>query len=265
MQSDLSPLHEVCRALGDYVCPLYALENSRVRLVGTGVPMHIGDLAFIITAAHVAEQFDERPLVTIGRDRLLEVTGKRVGYKYLKNERVDTDLAVVQLDTREADEMMKRFSFSTPMDVAHVAQAESKYILYSLVGYPFSRNRPKPRGFKVITARPTYVTTNRRAALPRRGVDGKHEEVHFALWADADKIVNADSKPITLPKAQGMSGGGVWRIDVDDSSGQPGSPKLVGIGIEPPHQDDLFVATRVHYIVPLLRDLYQGSASSAGA
>lgn len=257
MDATLTPLHDLCHSLGDYVCPLYALENRRAHLVGTGVPVRIGDLAFIVTAAHVAEEFDDRQLISVGSDRLLEVTGKRIGFKYLRGDGVDTDLAVVVLGRREAADMMKRFSFSTPLDVTDVAPPGSSYALYSLVGYPFSRNKPKPKSFKRLTARPTYVATSRRAELPGSGVDGKHEQVHFALWADADAILDAEAQPITPPKAQGMSGGGVWRIDVHEKTGQLGLPRLVGIGIEHARRDSIFIATRVQYILPLLRDLHQ--------
>ena len=251
----LRELHEVCHAFGDFVCPLYDVKQRRARLVGTGVPMRIGNLAVIVTATHVAEQFDERPFVTIGRETLLEVGRRRIGYKYIKNERVDTDLAIIELTSAEASEMRQRFSFSIAEDVADVVPPNGPYALYVLVGYPYSHNKPKPTAFERLRARTTYVVSNKLAESVHPYSQGKHDNVHFGILAPAADLTDASLTPITLPKAQGMSGGGVWQIIVDRLSGSLGAPKLVGIGIEHNRQHEVFIATRVPYVLPLLQDL----------
>lgn len=226
--------------------------------------MRVGQLCVLVTAMHVAEQFDGRQLVTIGSDSFLEVGRRRIGYKYIKNERVDTDLAVVELTAAEADELARRFSFSIPEDVGDISP-EERYVLYSLVGYPFSHNKPKPATLELIRARTTYIVTNRRALEPLSTYgEGKYERVHFALEV-ASVATNAHREPITLPKAQGMSGGGVWRIDVDQSTGQLSLPKLVGIGIEHNRQKGVFIATRIQYLLPLLKDLARSRELEPGA
>jgi hypothetical protein len=54
-------------------------------------------------------------------------------------------------------------------------------------------------------------------------------------------------------KVRGMSGGGIWRIDVDHATGQIQSPLLVGIGIEYHEKMQAFVATRTRYAVAMAR------------
>jgi hypothetical protein len=58
-----------------------------------------------------------------------------------------------------------------------------------------------------------------------------------------------------LPKPYGMSGGGVWRIDIDIRTQLVTTPLLVGIGIEYHKSRELFVVTRVQAAIPLAQEL----------
>lgn len=54
-----------------------------------------------------------------------------------------------------------------------------------------------------------------------------------------------------------MSGGGIWRLDIDIPNRLATTPLLVGIGIEHHKSKGIFVATRVQQAIPLLQDLIE--------
>jgi hypothetical protein len=60
-----------------------------------------------------------------------------------------------------------------------------------------------------------------------------------------------------------MSGGGIWRIDVDASRRLVGDASLVGIGFEFYRRQRAFVATRVASAIPLANDLSHHLGSKA--
>lgn len=52
-----------------------------------------------------------------------------------------------------------------------------------------------------------------------------------------------------------MSGGGVWRLEINLSSGLATTPLLVGIGIEHHRTEETFVVSRIQNAIPLAHDL----------
>jgi hypothetical protein len=224
--------------------------------------MRAGELKFLVTAAHVGEQFDGLRIATVGRDSLVEVGRRRIGYRSVPEKPVDTDLAVIELGDAEASELSGRFSFSSRADLDEVGP-DDRFAFHCLVGYPASQNRPKPTSIKQLVAKVSYVAINKLADEVQPYGRAKDSRVHFA-FGSRRTMVNAELTPITPPKPNGMSGGGVWRINVDQFTGTLGAPKLVGIGIEHNRRDNVFIATRIRFVLPLLRDLMQSDSSPSG-
>jgi len=54
-----------------------------------------------------------------------------------------------------------------------------------------------------------------------------------------------------------MSGGGVWRIEIDILRKFSTTPSLVGVGIEYHKAKQVFIATRVQAAIPLVNDLFR--------
>lgn len=54
-----------------------------------------------------------------------------------------------------------------------------------------------------------------------------------------------------MPLLEGMSGGGVWCIELDREDGTVDSVQLVGIGIERQNQASAIIATRIQCVVDL--------------
>lgn len=56
-----------------------------------------------------------------------------------------------------------------------------------------------------------------------------------------------------------MSGGGIWRFEIDDSTHMITTPSLVGIGIEHHKKQRTIVGTEIKVAMPLVRDLFAQS------
>jgi hypothetical protein len=87
------------------------------------------------------------------------------------------------------------------------------------------------------------------------GRRNKIDYYHFALRVPRREIRTPQGDHFQLPKPYGMSGGGVWRIDIDIRNQLVTTPLLVGIGIEYHKSRELFVVTRVQAAIPLAQEL----------
>ncbi len=254
---------EVCSPLRDYVCPLYAKHHGQGYLLGTGVPLRLAGASVIVTASHVLDEFEGRCIYTLGREDLLSLSGERRGFEHLKRPTstkstsveptIDVDLALIVLNPSEAADLHRRFSFTYETDLIE-ARPSDETSLYVLVGYPFSKNKPTPHSGNEVSTNALFFVSRKISSVADSPVTGKHAMVHFALPAPPEGTKDMTGVLPTHPKPQGMSGGGVWRIQVDPK--EPISlPRLVGIGIEYDRNNSRFVCTRIQHVQPMLADL----------
>lgn len=246
-------LHPAVYRLGARVCPLFRLDDARRRqLIGTAVPLSFSGHHFLATAAHVLEQAEDGMWITINNIETIVVGGKEAAYGHLRGRTIDADVGLVRLSSTQAHQMGKEFVFTYLEDVGNVHPYD-KLTVYALLGYPHSKHRPKPSGELRVT--PQYVIMREFASLAELTTDGKREPVHFALAAPEEKLTNVKNAPITLPTMQGVSGGGVWQISINPDTGEIGEPVLVGIGIEHHRKQGAFIATSIHVLAPLIKEL----------
>jgi len=85
----------------------------------------------------------------------------------------------------------------------------------------------------------------------------KSNDFHFVLGHPGKIVPTYSGGRFRVPKVQGMSGGGVWRIEIDIHRKLSTCPSLVGIGIEYHKLKQVFVATRVEAAIPLVNDLFR--------
>jgi hypothetical protein len=84
----------------------------------------------------------------------------------------------------------------------------------------------------------------------------KSDAYHFVLGHPGKVVSTHSGARFRVPRPHGMSGGGVWRIEIDIPRRVATSPSLVGIGIEYIKAKQLFVVTRVQAAIPLVDDLF---------
>jgi hypothetical protein len=250
-------IENVCHALGDRVCPLYTLDRrGNPFLIGSGVPFEASNRRFLLTAAHVLKGLDDGNLITTGRASLVRFPFGSSSFGYSPGRSIDVDLAILTLPEEAGRELAHRFQFGREVETGTVT-AYDKLTLYCLVGYPHSKNKPMPRNFETITARPTFFLLREFARLDHLHGDGKRDAVHFGLSLPAKQVIRFDRSRMNIPRLQGMSGGGIWRIQLDQHTGKVSRPELVGIGIEYHQQRQTIVATRVECALTLIAEEVQ--------
>ncbi len=250
------PLRVIGETMHRRVCPLYTFENhDRFHLIGSGVPFRIGAFRFLLTAAHVC--FDSSkvpiPLFTMGADRPHALCGRRGVWEYLPGKTPDIDLSVLALDHGLADELERAYQFSTPSEMPSTT-TKARGIHYLIAGYPSERNPTRNLGF--IEPLATHLITSDIRETGDALLD-KSDAFHFVLGHPGKTVPTHPGGRLRLPKMQGMSGGGIWQLEIDIPRKLASSPSLVGIGIEYHKTRQIFVATRVEAAIPLVKDLYR--------
>lgn len=239
------------------VCPLYGFdERDRIYLRGSAVPFELEGFQFLITAGHVCMASDgtPTPLFTVGENmRRWPLTGIRGAWQHMPGSH-DIDVAVIGLDSECAADLGQRYLFVSQAQTAPVDTSSED--VYMIAGYPHSRNKTSYRGGTVsVSATATCLITPYIQDPLRIPATDKTEEHHFGLMVPAQPIRRYTGGQFGLPSVAGMSGGGVWRLEVDANVRLLGEPRLAGIGIEFHRQYQCFVAARIDVVIPLANDL----------
>lgn len=219
--------------------------------MGSAVPFDSGGFPFLITAAHVCR--DGRPLVAVGNHGPRVLRQQRLVWEYRRNETPDRDIALIALSDEDAADLSACYQFSTPATTAS-ATPRIPGVHYLIAGYPAVRNRMKLRG-DAPPGRATYLITGNIVPVSTLSVIDKSDASHFALSFHDAEIQGANGTLFRIPKPHGMSGGGVWRLDIDVGAGLATMPMLVGVGIEYLRHTETFVASRIQLAIPLSHDL----------
>ena len=237
------------------VVPLYSFdERGHPFLLASSVPFQDGNLRFLITAAHCCfKDGKPLPLFVYGENRPHALTDLRGAWEYKPGHEPDFDVAVIRLEASCADDLQERHWFSTPDDVKSVLPKTPR-IHYLIAGYPASRNRKKPIQYG-LPSRATALITGDIASIDEVSCIDKTEEHHFAIAFPYEKVPGQRGKEFHVPPPYGMSGGGVWRVEIDPVERTVSRPYLVGIGVEYHKTLKIFVATRVQVVTPLAADL----------
>lgn len=221
------------KSLGKYVCPIYSIdEKEKLKLLGSAVLIRMNIYNFLITAAHVLKENKESTLYLFGKSDLVELKGTAYSTPFENANHSKIEFSFMHLDESTVKELIHfdflDISFVEPNDFTH------QHKLYTFVGYPGTKNKPRP-DIKTVK-RSIFVYSN-------SGSDNslyKHFKVepysHIIVGYEKEKGINNQGEILTMPDPYGMSGGGVWNLT--DFNQLPISfiPKLVGIGLEY-HQD----------------------------
>jgi hypothetical protein len=252
--SMLGPLDDACHQLTKNVCPLFVLEGRRRPiLIGSAVPVQIGRVSLLVTAAHVLEGYGGASVLTLLKNRSMMLSGERRGFGYKPGRHVDVDLAVIILSNEERQEIASRYCFSYSLEFAATGRMKD-ITFYALAGYPQSRNRRSPQLLKGAVVANYFIS---RSQLPLSAIRSRDKlaDVHFAIGANAKGAIGVDGSRTGFPSPFGLSGGGVWRLSFPKDPFALPKPHLVGIGIEYCVPPGAFVCTRIEHVLPMVSDL----------
>jgi hypothetical protein len=251
-----SPLNALLETMHRRVCPLYSFDaGRRAQVIGSAVPFNSGGFHFLITATHVLLKPGSRqsiPVFTLCEEPRVLI-GRRIAWEFKPGVTPDLDLSLIELTKEDVSALEQTYQFTTPEDTT-TTRLKMSGINYIITGYPASRNRfLSSRHYPSALA--THLTTDDIQTVSTLSLSNKTDDYHFALSLPFEEVQKTGGGYFRVPKAAGMSGGGIWRIDIDIPRRLVSSPLLVGIGIEHHKSKGIFVATRVQQAIPLLHDL----------
>lgn len=244
--------------LGNRVCPIYQSRSESWGhiLIGTAVPLIINKKYYMVTAAHVLNEVRRGRIITSGAESLIEFPVNYRSIGYIKNESIDVDIALMEIPNEATVQLLSRFHFTTVDELGTVAPYD-KWTLYGFVGYPGEKNPRPQRGDALRRATPMFFVMRDFARIDKYFGDGKRENVHCGFSLDISKIRDVHFRPGVAFDPHGMSGGGIWQIQIDPNTGRVSAPKLVGIGIEYHEADATLVFTRIHCVILLFDEFYE--------
>jgi len=216
-------------------------------LVGTGTLYRFGSEIFLITAMHVVDELEDGLIITGGKVGFIRFYANKAAYKYDKNTGRDHDICVIRIHPSLVEKLNARYKFVEETEVSAVDPYD-KLTFYAFVGYPHSKNKPKPNSVtKEIEIIPFYYALREFIDLGKLNTNGKSEDSHVAFNSPFKEYRDFNRQNhIQPPKPHGISGCGVWKIKLNETTGRIGKLALVAVGIEYLKKENAFVATRIH-------------------
>ncbi|QUX92078.1 hypothetical protein CYL31_11940 [Marinomonas sp. A3A] len=216
-------------------------NSKKWEVIGTCVLLKIGGRHFFITAAHVMNarhhlldktlwlwnHADERK-TTINED-IVCIPGDDVEH--------GADFAIIEIDISEYQNLNSNQSLDldyVSLDLNVVDDAMG----FLITGYPSSKN--KMLGSVNNPAKMFYVVT--------RASDSEVFPTAITLEY-ANKML--ESQDVTLPKPQGMSGGGVWKITESEKE-----LKLVALSVAYLKNENRVIAVKINLVLSMIKHYF---------
>jgi len=242
------------------ICPIYAAsDRERPKLIGTGTLLDFGKARFLVTAAHVHDEYTENQvaLYVATAGALLELPQrfhKTVVPPSGKRDDDRLDFAFIRLTDTLADEVAKG-RFFLPFSLIDANDRLKPRARYMFTGFPGSREKTN-YGEKIV--KPQRFSFTGETVSPKRMLDlGIAAETHIAVEFHREQVFDEQGKSACFPRAKGMSGGAVWRGDGDSHLWLVKTPvRLVGLGIEDPNNQNVLVALRIHLVLAAIAQIH---------
>lgn len=225
-------------------------QSDRLKPLGTGVFLAIGDKHFFVTAAHVADD-QKKWFLPVGEYEIVPAGNLECTKMPPSGKRDDDkiDLAVMQLNDPWQVSYLKQFHRFLNVGDLYTGRTPAEQ-WYLIVGYPASATKifsgnvlPKP--YPIATQGAANFNYQKKGFLSSR---------NFALMSSG-KATAADNPLLQqAPNLQGISGGGLWLPGRPVVGGVMTSPRLAGIVIEDSESGNgkVLVATRTHVLIQFI-------------
>jgi hypothetical protein len=220
-------------------------------LFGSAVVLKVLDEHFLVTAAHVFVAYENEDLRLPGSRCLFkfpdgEFCSTRDPHVHPDPDSEPLDLAVFPLTPAVVSDLNPDYQV-VPIDWVSSAPVDPG-ATYAFVGYPatkFKVDYPRKKSgvaewhwfYGKSVGGETYDAVKRHPS--------NHIVTGFikrGMWKDGLRVIP--------PDPHGMSGGGVWVNEVEDSDGLP---RLVGIGIEVDMAKGCLIGTRIGHALEMIR------------
>lgn len=247
---------DLASELLEYGMPIYAgTAKDNPMMVGSCVLGKLNGVYFLITAAHVVDEFMGRHPSILAPDRSGFLPLSRLPRQVSS---ASLDLYIAELSEDYLNETLKWRKF-IDLSSLNRSPAESNIPVGSsvgFVGYPSSKNSiPDPIASSLIIPQQNgYLVTCEHAQPGKPSYCGFDPAVHIVADFSRRKYQKADRTYVHAPDPHGMSGGSVWLLCGDDREEMSVSHyHLVGVGIEYLRNKHSLVATRLEHVFSALK------------
>lgn len=254
------------RQIGEFVnkatCQLF-LNGGKFGYspLGTGVLAKIGTRYYILTAAHVAEEFDKKMYLMTPKGEFLEIYGDCQYTNYVKEPKID--VAFIIIDEKFAKILADDFRFISEDNIM-ISHNLMDAANYSVFGYP-----AKNVGLK---KKEGYISTKASLYVLQPSSDKLYDHYKFDRnlfyileFKGRGTDLRTGEKSQKLGKQNGMSGGGLWFMSVTDSGDGQYDIEFSLIGImtdEPVGKFQCLVGNKINVLLSGIAD-YDGNEVAA--
>lgn len=223
--------------------PIYGRANGRIRLLGSGFILCVGETAVIVSAAHVLHQRLHATLVLPYFDIL------PTNLQIIEGESNGADLGLIPLPKGVLPDPRRVKPVSlADFDFSWTVAADT---MYCVTGFPLSKNKQKPHGH----FRPTplaYTATPTGDEVYH--CLGRDQVAFLALRYNKRRALDANLRYVNPPEPTGISGGPVWNLGLfNDLIDRPCRRTLAAIAIEQHPSLAAMLAVRITVLIEFLR------------
>ncbi|MEZ8482612.1 trypsin-like peptidase domain-containing protein [Vibrio splendidus] len=202
---------------------------KRIVQIGTAVFVDLNNSPFLFTAAHVTDDMENGTLLVPTADGLSEIDGY-TAFVALPHEirRSDdpVDMAYIRLSSEFASKLCYHFC-PLPQTKSQLLTSSEELGVVSVVGYPASKSKKKPDGYKSELYYFRGVAAQKSVYDSLKLCPTTSSIIHF----NYKQTVNSQtSERTTPPSPNGMSGGALFAWPAGHETSTDWTvPKLVGV------------------------------------
>lgn len=237
--------------LGFSSVPIFTIQRQgrTPYLVGSGTYYRHQQHLYLITARHVVDELNDGFISTSGNKGFIRFQPEMAAFNYVMGNGRDHDLCVIRIPDEVVGHIHPQLRIAEVSQVGTV-EPYDKLTLYAFVGYPHSRNKPKPHHVvSKLDIKPFYYVVREFRDVATLDSPDKSPELHIGFNAPFEKATDAALQVrVKPPTPKGISGCGVWRLRLN-RSGMVTDCRLVGVGIEYLSVDKAFIATRIEWAI----------------
>lgn len=259
MPSSISPaefeelenrIRPVVNRLSRAVHPMLVMREKRPpQHVGCCVLLAIGEARFLLTAAHVLDEFMDKPIHIAAAGEVRHILGHFKRTLPIKGQRRRTDRidAGVLRFANEIPELEGSFLALRDVNARDGLMPKGNYMLF---GHPASKTRSDRATMRVRSGYFQYAGPNVSPA--RYSLSDVSPLTHVAIHFDIHRTTY-QSGVATAPSPLGASGSGMFWLPFLDDPTRVDDPKLVGIFTDFQRQRQLLLGSRINYHFELIR------------
>lgn len=251
-----SPSLETYTRFVGAIRPIYgATPNGTPCHIGSCVLIQGGQHRFLITAAHISDEYKVSRLYVGGECKTVELPpeGLMTSMPLMGRGDDHLDFSFFRLDETACMEL-GRVGFIGP-DELHPNDCATRNTYYVCVGYPSSKNRQLSVADTTLSPARWRYTSN-SVADEKYQTLGMSKDSHVVLKFDESRMQTPEGERVNAPSPKGMSGGGIFRLrevfQVNSTvSTSKTDGRLVGILIEKPfkRKGKVIVAVRISLVL----------------